>query len=67
MPDQIPLYINRSLVETDPKPWRKVHLDFHNSQHMPSIGIAFDADEFGQTLVDAHVTGIVVFAKDMHG
>jgi hypothetical protein len=61
------LYINHALIAAEEKPWRKVHLDFHNSQYMPSIGSAFDADEFGQTLVDAHINGIVVFAKDMHG
>jgi hypothetical protein len=49
------------------QPWRKVHLDFHNSQHIPRIGEAFDADAFGDTLIAAHIDAIVVFAKDMHG
>jgi hypothetical protein len=49
------------------RPWRKVHLDFHNSQHVPRIGERFDADEFGNCLVQANVDAIVVFAKDMHG
>lgn len=49
------------------RPWRKVHLDFHNSQHIPRIGEHFDADEFGDTLAQANVDAIVVFAKDMHG
>lgn len=62
-----PAYINRPLAAASPKPWRKVHLDFHNSQYIPVIGNAFDADEFGNTLIGAHVDGIVVFAKDMHG
>jgi hypothetical protein len=50
-----------------PKPWRKIHLDFHNSQHVAKIGAGFRAAEFGQTLADARVNAIVVFAKDMHG
>lgn len=62
-----PAYVNDELRQVPVKPWRKVHLDFHNSQHIPSIGEAFDADEFGDTLVNAYVDGIVVFAKDMHG
>lgn len=49
------------------RPWRKVHLDFHNSQHVASIGEKFDAAEFGETLERARVNAIVVFAKDMHG
>lgn len=62
-----------SLVSAQPapqpmrRPWRKVHLDFHNSQHIRSVGEKFDAREFGDTLERARVNGIVVFAKDMHG
>jgi hypothetical protein len=50
-----------------PRPWRKIHLDYHNSQYMVGLGTAFNADEFGDRLVEAHVDSIVVFAKDMHG
>ncbi len=49
------------------RPWRKVHLDFHNSQHIPHIGERFNAVEFGDQLAAASVDAIVVFAKDMHG
>jgi hypothetical protein len=49
------------------RPWRKVHLDFHNSQHVKKIGARFDAVEFGSRLEEAAVNSIVVFAKDMHG
>lgn len=49
------------------RPWRKVHLDFHNSRHVASIGEKFEAREFGETLERARVNAIVVFAKDMHG
>jgi len=48
-------------------PWRKVHLDFHNSKYIPVIGDKFNADEWGDRLQEGHVDGIVVFAKDMHG
>ncbi|WP_448540461.1 beta-galactosidase trimerization domain-containing protein [Roseiflexus sp.] len=50
-----------------PRPWRKIHLDFHNSHHIPRIGERFNPDEFGDRLRAAHVDAIVVFAKDMHG
>lgn len=54
--------------QTQPsRPWRKVHLDFHNSRHIPRIGERFDPDEFGDCLQAAHVNAIVGFAKDMHG
>lgn len=47
--------------------WRKIWLDFHNSQYIPSIGEKFNADEWGDRLQAANVDSIVVFAKDMHG
>ena len=47
--------------------WTKVHLDFHNSKHIPKIGAKFNADEWGDRLVAGNVESIVVFAKDMHG
>ncbi len=48
-------------------PWRKVHLDFHNSKYVPMIGEKFDPDQWGDQLVAGNVDSIVVFAKDMHG
>jgi len=48
-------------------PWRKVHLDFHNSKHVSKIGAKFDANQWGDQLVAGNVDSIVVFAKDMHG
>lgn len=47
--------------------WRKIHLDFHNSEHVPVIGAEFNEDEWGDQLVAANVDSIVIFAKDMHG
>lgn len=61
------IWIDPRLAELRGKPWRKVHLDFHNSHHIPAIGERFDAAEFGDTLLKANVNAIVVFAKDMHG
>lgn len=62
-----PPWMDDRLRDLPRRPWRKVHLDFHNSQHVPAIGAGFDADEFGDRLLAAHVDAIVVFAKDMHG
>lgn len=46
---------------------RQIHLDFHTSPHIPDVGADFDADEFAQTLVDARVNSVTVFAKCHHG
>ena len=62
-----PLWVDQRLREIPPRPWRKIHLDYHNSQYMPQIGEAFDPDQFGDTLQLGHVDSVVVFAKDMHG
>jgi hypothetical protein len=61
------LWIDPRLARLPKRPWRKVHLDFHNSQHVPRIGEKFDAGAFARQLVEASVDSIVVFAKDMHG
>jgi Hypothetical glycosyl hydrolase 6/Beta-galactosidase trimerisation domain len=66
MPSRPP-WIDQRFRELPARPWRKVHLDFHNSQHIPAIGEQFDPDEFGDRLLEGHVDSIVVFAKDMHG
>jgi hypothetical protein len=60
-------WIDSRRAELPPRPWRKVHLDFHNSQYVQRIGEKFNADEFGDRLLEANVNAIVVFAKDMHG
>ena len=46
---------------------RQIHLDFHTSPFIPDVGADFDADEFAQTLADAHVNSVTVFAKCHHG
>lgn len=60
-------WVNEKLAAGQGKPWRKIHLDFHNSQHQPKIGEKFDAGEFGDRLLAGNVNAVVVFAKDMHG
>src|SRR5262245_28662860 len=48
-------------------PMRKVHIEYHTSRHMPHLADKFNADEFGDRLLEAHITGATVFAKDMYG
>ena len=47
--------------------YRQIHLDFHTSEHIGGIGARFDADEFADTLVRAHVDSITCFARCHHG
>src|ERR1035441_5927482 len=61
------VWIDPHLAALPARPWRKVHLDFHNSQHVARIGEQFNADQFGDRLLKGNVSAIVVFAKDMHG
>jgi hypothetical protein len=60
-------WIDPSIAAWRSGPWRKVHIEYHNSRHMPRLGARFNADEFGDRLLEAHVTGATVFAKDMYG
>ncbi len=48
-------------------PYRQVHLDFHTSPDIPGVGAAFDADEFADTLANAHVNSVTCFARCHHG
>lgn len=48
-------------------PWRKVDIEYHNSKYVPRVGERFNVDEFGDQLLKAHVSGAVIFAKDMFG
>ncbi len=45
---------------------RHIHLDFHTSELL-AVGESFDKEQFKQTLKDAAVNSIVVFAKCHHG
>ena len=46
---------------------RQVHLDFHTSRDFADVGSRFDADSFAETMKDAHVAAVNVFAKCHHG
>lgn len=46
---------------------RQIHLDFHNSPYLPDICGDFDAEVFAQTMADAHVNSVTVFARCIHG
>jgi hypothetical protein len=48
-------------------PFRQVHLDFHTSPAIPQVGWDFNALEFAETLEQAHVNSVTVFAKCHHG
>lgn len=50
-----------------PVGFRDIHLDFHTHGDIPDIGADFDGEEFAQTLLDAHVDSICVFARCHHG
>jgi Hypothetical glycosyl hydrolase 6/Beta-galactosidase trimerisation domain len=60
-------WIDRRLAALPAWPWRKVHVEFHNSRFVPRIGERFNADEFGDRLLEAHTNCASVFAKDMFG
>lgn len=47
--------------------YRQIHLDFHTSPHIHDVGADFDADRFGDTLVQAHVNWVTLFGKCHHG
>ena len=49
------------------EPTRQIHLDFHTSEHLPDIGLAFDREQFAASLTRGHVNLINVFAKCHHG
>lgn len=52
---------------TEALPFRQIHLDFHTSEHIPSIGHAFDPDAFASTLKESGVDSVVLFSKCHHG
>jgi hypothetical protein len=48
-------------------PFRHIHLDFHTSPAVTGVGEDFSAEGFAQTLKDASINSITVFAKCHHG
>ena len=47
--------------------FRQIHLDFHTSETIESVGSDFEPDEFAETLVKANVNSISCFARCHHG
>ena len=48
-------------------PFRQIHLDFHTSEAIEGVCSEFDAEEFAQTLADAHVNSITLNSCGHHG
>ena len=46
---------------------RQVHLDFHTSERIPGIAQQFDAVQFANTVAEAGIDSITVFARCHHG
>jgi hypothetical protein len=47
--------------------FRQIHLDFHTHEAIPGIGAGFDPDVFADTLAQAHINSINLFARCHHG
>jgi hypothetical protein len=47
--------------------FRQIHLDFHTSEAIEGIGDDFDPEVFAETLAQAHVDSINLFARGHHG
>ncbi len=47
--------------------FRQIHLDFHTSEAIEDVGEDFDPEVFAETLVQAHVNSINLFARGHHG
>lgn len=48
-------------------PMRQIHLDFHTSELIENVADGFSATKFADTLVNAHVNSINLFARCHHG
>lgn len=57
----------REIVMSAAFPRRMVHLDFHTSPHIPDVGRDFDAERFAETIADARIDSVTLFAKCHHG
>ncbi len=47
--------------------YRQVHLDFHTSPAIPSVGENFSKEQFTAALKTGHVNSVTVFSKCHHG
>ncbi len=50
-----------------PLRYRQVHLDFHTSEAVPTVGDRFDKEQFKAALRAGHVDSITLFSKCHHG
>ena len=50
-----------------PLRYRQVHLDFHTSECVPTLGDKFDEKQFKEALQAGHVDSITLFSKCHHG
>ncbi len=50
-----------------PLPTRQIHLDFHTSPLIPDLLSEWDVERFADTMKEAHVNSVTVFAKGHHG
>lgn len=50
-----------------PLRYRQIHLDFHTSEAIGGVGADFDADRFADTLAQANVDSVTLFARCHHG
>ena len=48
-------------------PLRQLHLDFHNSPHIPDIAAGFEPGRFVEELQRAHVASVTCFSRCHHG
>ncbi len=46
---------------------RQMHLDFPTSPKIADVGSEFNSDQFGDTLEEARVNWVTLFAKCHHG
>lgn len=62
--------INNSANHSNEKsgfPMRQIHLDFHTSELIENVAGDFDAEQFSDTLIRAHVNSINLFGRCHHG
>lgn len=50
-----------------PLHYRQVHLDFHTSEFVDTLGDKFNKEQFQQALKTGHIDSITVFSKCHHG
>lgn len=49
------------------QPARQIHLDFHTSPFIPDVAADFNPDAFAETMAEARVESVNIFAKCHHG